>query len=65
MKIIKHGYTFIKPRTIKCNHCGCIYEIEDDDVNKDYQPYLRKWYYSVRCPECKDTTVLSPEVENG
>lgn len=64
MKVIKHGSTYIPNQEIKCDCCGCIYEIEDDDVVKQYQPYFRKWYYHVRCPECDDTKVISPEVED-
>ena len=46
MKIIEYGY--IKPKEIKCNHCGAILEY----VNYDLTYWKDNRYYLV-CPICK------------
>ena len=46
MKIIEYGY--IKPKEIKCNHCGAIWEY----VPSDLKHWTKDWYYLV-CPICR------------
>jgi hypothetical protein len=45
MKIKEYGY--IKPREIKCNHCGAILEYVNYDVNM-----TRKCNCYIRCKVC-------------
>lgn len=52
MKIIKHGVYFDKYRVFKCQHCGCVFELEDNDLKYydfDYVTADTTW----ECPECK------------
>lgn len=44
MRIVEYGH--LKPKTVKCNHCGAILEY----VPKDILPH---GYYCLKCPVCK------------
>ena len=46
MKIIEYGH--IKPKIIKCNHCGAILEY----VPKDFKIFREERFY-LTCPVCK------------
>ena len=56
MKIIKHGSTHIEPQNVKCR-CGCVFEIEDSDVVKNYLP-IERIQIVVVCPECHNLITL-------
>ena len=47
MRIIEYGH--IKPKEIKCNHCGAILEY----ITSDLQPWSPYAFY-LRCPVCQD-----------
>ena len=47
MRVIEYGH--IKPKQIKCNHCGCMLEY----VPKDLKTYNKGYYIS--CPVCDKT----------
>lgn len=49
MRIIEYGH--IKPKTIKCNHCGAILEYVPKDLIR-----WRNIYYFI-CPICKGNVV--------
>ena len=45
MRIVEYGY--IKPKEVKCNHCGAILEY----LPCDLQPWKIHSYYLI-CPVC-------------
>ena len=45
MRVIEYGH--IKPKEVKCNHCGAILEYVDNDLK-----YCSGTYYLV-CPVCR------------
>lgn len=47
MRIIEYGH--IKPREVKCNHCGAILEYVLNDLQ-----YWAENKYFLRCPVCKE-----------
>ena len=47
MRIVEYGH--IKPKEVKCNHCGAILEY----VPNDLEPWTF-WTYYLRCPICED-----------
>ena len=46
MKIIEYGH--IKPKEVKCNHCGAVLEY----VPNDFQHWTYEKYYLI-CPVCR------------
>lgn len=49
MKIIKHG--FLTTRTLTCQHCGCAFEFNVDDIRfSDNEDGV--YNYNIQCPEC-------------
>ena len=50
MRIIKYGH--IKPKEVKCNHCGAILEYVRSDL-EHWSPYTFYSFY-LRCPVCKE-----------
>ena len=46
MKILEYGH--IKPREVKCNHCGAVLEYTDLDL--EYLSHRDE--YAVQCPVC-------------
>lgn len=46
MRIVEYGY--IKPKEVKCNHCGTVLEY----ISNDLRYWTNDWYYIV-CPVCK------------
>ena len=48
MKVVEYGH--IKPKEVKCNHCGAILEY----IPNDLKHWTDDWYYIV-CPVCKGT----------
>ena len=46
MKIIEYGH--IKPKEVKCNHCGAVLEY----VPNDLQHWTNYTYFLI-CPVCK------------
>lgn len=49
MRIVEYGH--IKPREVKCNHCGAILEYLNTDLH-----YMRDVCFLV-CPVCDKTIV--------
>lgn len=45
MRIIEYGY--IKPKEVKCNHCGALLEYVDHDLKMS-----RIGIYDLQCPVC-------------
>lgn len=48
MRIVEYGH--IKPRVVKCNHCGAILEY----VPKDIKSIASMLHYFLECPICKE-----------
>ena len=48
MRIVKYGC--IKPKEVKCNHCGTVLEYIPNNIRH----WTDDWYYIV-CPVCKGT----------
>lgn len=46
MRVVEYGH--IKPKVVKCNHCGCILEYVPNDLQ-----YWADYKYFLRCPVCK------------
>ena len=57
MKIIKAG----NPYRYTCNKCGCIFEIDKDEIckkreyefNRPYEEFIREIEY-IKCPTCEN-----------
>ena len=45
MRVIEYGH--IKPKQIKCNHCGSILEYVNEDLKMN-----RIGLYQLQCPVC-------------
>ena len=46
MRIVNYGH--IKPKIVKCNHCGAILEY----TKFDFKPWADHKYY-LKCPVCQ------------
>ena len=46
MKVVEYGH--IKPKEVKCNHCGSVLEYMPNDLIY----WTNGWYYMV-CPVCQ------------
>ena len=46
MRIVEYGH--IKPKEVKCNHCGAILEYIPDDLKH----WTGDWHYLI-CPICR------------
>lgn len=46
MKVVEYGH--IKPKEVKCNHCGSVLEYMPNDLIH----WTNGWYYMV-CPVCQ------------
>ena len=46
MKVVEYGH--IKPKEVKCNHCGAVLEYMPNDLID----WTNGWYYMV-CPVCQ------------
>lgn len=47
IKVIKHG----TKKTAECKHCGCIFEYEDEDVQRK-RVKNNEYDIFVKCPDC-------------
>lgn len=47
IKVIKHG----TKKTAECKHCGCIFEYEDEDVQRE-RVKNNEYDIFVKCPDC-------------
>ena len=46
MRVIEYGH--IKPKHVKCNHCGAVLEYLEQDLR-----LLKNGVYTVQCPVCR------------
>lgn len=65
MRILEYGH--IKPKEVKCNHCGAILEYTPADIKHPKPPYRVPF---LICPVCgkgitKDNNLNYFEVSNG
>ena len=49
MRIVEYGY--IKPKEVKCNHCGAILEYVPQDLKE--KNFHGKQFVYLACPVCK------------
>ena len=61
MKIVKHGVYDPKIRRFYCQHCGCMFDAEEDEYSREID-CRNETIYSCICPDCGLTSYISARV---
>ena len=62
MKIIRHGEKYRKVVRFTCE-CGCVFDADESEYLKTYDPATNDIRYIMSCPECKASVNVEEEIK--